>query len=201
LPEHPDSTVQPRDDEPDFGVFLTAATFNGSDWTTWGRGLRSRKPSSQKSRWHCRTPRTTPYRLRRCSDNTGPSHRVAARSKLRGVLRNSDCNLRQSFASSVRGRPDRSPSRRASKPPSSKRFTQRCTVLAAGVPCRHQQQPVQSVVVARLLTTLNLLLDRYSRHLSILDLQLAHRLYLREKNRAMIPQCCILYVVMFNDSH
>jgi hypothetical protein len=109
--------------------FFTAATFSGSGRATWGRGFRNRKPKSRNSRWHCRTPRSTPYRRRRCSDNTGPSHRVAAKSKSRGLLRRSACNLRQSFGSKVRGRPDRSPSRRASRPPSSKRFTQRCTVV------------------------------------------------------------------------
>src|SRR5271154_3058343 len=63
--------------------------------------------------------------------------------------------------------------------------------------CR-SRQTVQSVVVARLLATLNLLLDRYSHHLSILDLQLAHRLSPGEKNEAIISLCCIIYVVMFN---
>jgi Glutathione-dependent formaldehyde-activating enzyme len=53
------------------------------------------------------------------------------------------------------------------------------------------------VVVARLLATLDLLLDRYSHYLSILNLQLAHRLSPREKNEAMISLCCIIYVVVF----
>ncbi|HEX3837844.1 MAG TPA: hypothetical protein VHW25_12850, partial [Steroidobacteraceae bacterium] len=47
-------------------------------------------------------------------------------------------------------------------------------------------------------TTLNLLLDRYSHHLGVLNLQLAHRLPPREKNEAIIALCCIIYVVVFN---
>jgi len=66
---------------------------------------------------------------RRCSDKTGPSHRVAGRPKSRGVFRRSPCSERHCFASRVRGRPARSPSRKASRPPSSKRRTHRCTVV------------------------------------------------------------------------
>src|SRR5271168_2466308 len=77
-------------------------------------------------------------------------------------------------------------------------LAKQCGDLAAGLPRRHQQQSVQSVVVARLLATLNLLLDRYSHHLSILDLQLAHRLSPGEKNEAIISPCCIIYVVAFS---
>src|SRR6266702_2943774 len=70
--------------------------------------------------------------------------------------------------------------------------------FSAGLPRRHQQQSMQSVIVARLLATSDLLLNRYSHHLSILDLQLAHRLSPREKNGAIISRCCIIYVVVFN---
>jgi len=45
---------------------------------------------------------------------------------------------------------------------------------------------MQSVIVTRLLAASDLLLDRYSHHLGILDLQLAHRLSPREKVRAII---------------
>jgi hypothetical protein len=69
--------------------------------------------------------------------------------------------------------------------------------FSAGLPRRHQQQSMQSVIVARLLATSDLLLNRYSHHLSILDLQLAHRLSPREKNGAIISRCCIIYVVVF----
>src|SRR6266850_7618667 len=62
----------------------------------------------------------------------------------------------------------------------------------------HQQQSMQSVVVTRLLATSDLLLDHYSHHLSVLNLQLAHRLSPREKNDAMITSCCIIYVVVFS---
>ena len=48
---------------------------------------------------------------------------------LAGSYVNPPAACRQSFASNVRGRPARSPSRRASRPPCSKRFTQRCTVV------------------------------------------------------------------------
>src|SRR5258707_10525516 len=64
-----------------------------------------------------------------------------------------------------------------------------CPVLAkqlrdfpAGMPRRHQQQSMQSMIVTRLLAPSDLLLDRYSHHLGILDLQFAHRLSPREKN-------------------
>src|SRR5579863_1306028 len=72
--------------------------------------------------------------------------------------------------------------------------------FSAGLPRRHQQQSMQSVIVARLLATSDLLLDRYSHHLSILDLQLAHRLSPRQKNDAIISRCCIIYVAVFNSS-
>src|SRR5579863_9837975 len=72
--------------------------------------------------------------------------------------------------------------------------------FTAGLPCRHQQQSMQSVIVARLLATSDLLLDRNSHHLSVLDLQLAHRLSPREKNDTIIPLCCIIYVAMFSYS-
>jgi type I restriction enzyme S subunit len=44
-------------------------------------------------------------------------------------------------------------------------------------------------------------LDRNSHYLSILDLQLAHRLSPREKDEAMISPCCITYVVVFKKDH
>jgi hypothetical protein len=69
--------------------------------------------------------------------------------------------------------------------------------FSAGLSRGHQQQSMQSVIVARLLATSDLLLDRNSHHFSILDLQLAHRLSPREKNDAIISRCCIIYVVVF----
>src|ERR1035441_9886188 len=56
---------------------------------------------------------------------------------------------------------------------------------------------MQSMIVARLLATRDLLLNRYSHHISILNLQFAHRLSPREKNDAMISLCCIISVVVF----
>src|SRR5882724_5240381 len=70
--------------------------------------------------------------------------------------------------------------------------------FSAGPPRGHQQQSMQSVVVTRLLATSDLLLDRYSHHFGVLNLQLAHRLSPREKNDAMISLCCITYVVVFS---
>jgi hypothetical protein len=71
--------------------------------------------------------------------------------------------------------------------------------FSAGSPRRHQQQSMQSVVVTRLLATPDFLLDRYSHHLSVLNLQLAHRLSPREKSGAMIASCCIISVVVFSE--
>src|ERR1039457_7119279 len=56
---------------------------------------------------------------------------------------------------------------------------------------------MQSMILARLLATRDLLLNRYSHHISILNLQFAHRLSPREKNDAMISLCCIISVVVF----
>src|ERR1022692_4438038 len=56
---------------------------------------------------------------------------------------------------------------------------------------------MQSMILARLLATRDLLLNRYSHHISILNLQYAHRLSPREKNDAMVSLCCIISVVVF----
>jgi len=40
--------------------FLYSACLSGSALAITGRGLRRRKPSWRKSRWHCLTPRAMP---------------------------------------------------------------------------------------------------------------------------------------------
>lgn len=56
---------------------------------------------------------------------------------------------------------------------------------------------MRSMVVTRLLAAGDLLLNRYSHHFGILDLQLMRRLSPGTNNDAMISSCCIIYVVVF----
>jgi integrase/recombinase XerD len=63
---------------------------------------------------------------------------------------------------------------------------QTCASLSPAPQSPLRPQVYQSVIVTRFLATSDLLLDRYSHHLGILDLQLAHRLSPREKICAII---------------
>ena len=54
-------------------------------------------------------------------------------------------------------------------------LTEQIGDFAARLTGGHEQQPVQAMVVARLLASPDLLLNGDSHYLSILDLQLAHR--------------------------
>ena len=110
--------------------YLNASPRAGSDFSICGRGLRSRNPIARNTRWHCRTPRSSPYLRRRCSDISLPSHRCPARPNSRGSRRRSSPSDDHCTTDSDRGRPRRSPSRKPSKPRNSNVRTQRWMVRA-----------------------------------------------------------------------
>jgi len=97
-------------------------------FATCGRGLRSRKPSCRKSRWHCRTFRATPCSRRIYSDKVGPSHIVVGMPNSDGVDRKA-APIFSSWRSLKRlGRPERCPSDKPASPCASKRWTQFTTL-------------------------------------------------------------------------
>lgn len=135
----------------------------------FGGFVRNRKPICRNNLWHCGTPGATLDRRFRCSQSTDSSQSVAVKPKSRDVLRSSAWSLRDCVAPSVWGRAALYPSRRASSPPCSNRWIQRCTVchlsellrhLPTGLIGRHQQQqqqqqrPMQPIIVAESLLSL-----------------------------------------------